>query len=86
MAGYVNRTEQLEHAVAREIKEETGMNVSSIKFNRTSFYEPSNVLMCNFTAFVENDRDFCVNEEIDYCEPHTCDFNHELGEQNSQRI
>ena len=26
-------------------------------------------------------------EEIfDYCEPHTCDFNHELGEQNSQRI
>lgn len=25
VAGYVNRTEQLEHAVAREIKEETGM-------------------------------------------------------------
>ena len=23
---------------------------------------------------------------FDYCEPHTCDFNHELGEQNSQRI
>ena len=23
---------------------------------------------------------------VDYCEPHTCDFNHELGEQNSQRI
>ena len=65
VAGYVNRTEQLEHAVAREIKEETGMNVSSIKFNRTSFYEPSNVLMCNFTAFVENDSDFCPNEEID---------------------
>ena len=65
VAGYVNRTEQLEHAVAREIKEETGMNVSSIKFNRTSFYEPSNILMCNFTAFVENDSDFCPNEEID---------------------
>lgn len=49
VAGYVNRTEQLEHAVAREIKEETGMTVSSIKFNRTQFYEPSDVLMCNFT-------------------------------------
>ena len=24
--------------------------------------------------------------EFDYCEPHTCDLNHELGEQNSQRI
>ena len=23
---------------------------------------------------------------IDYCEPYTCDFNHELGKQNSQRI
>lgn len=68
VAGYVNRMEQLEHAVAREIKEETGINVSQIKFNRTRFYEPSDVLMCNFTAFVEDDSDFCVNEEIDdYC-------------------
>ena len=25
-------------------------------------------------------------ENFDYCEPHTCDLNHELGEQNSQRI
>lgn len=23
---------------------------------------------------------------VDYCEPYTCDFNHELGKQNSQRI
>ena len=23
---------------------------------------------------------------FDYCEPHTCDLNHELGKQNSQRI
>ena len=30
----------------------------------------------------------CVIKDItfDYCELHTCDFNHELGEQNSQRI
>ena len=27
-----------------------------------------------------------VCKEIDYCEPHTCDLNHELGKQNSQRI
>ena len=27
-----------------------------------------------------------VCKEIDYCEPHTCDFNHKLGKQNSQRI
>ena len=65
VAGYVNRTEQLEHAVKREIKEETGMTVSSIKFNRTSFFEPSNTLMCNFTAFVDDESELCTNEEID---------------------
>lgn len=30
VAGYVNRGEQLEHAVSREIKEETGMTVSRL--------------------------------------------------------
>ena len=65
VAGYVNRTESLENAVAREIKEETGMTVSEIRFNRTRFFERSNTLMCNFTAFVENDAEFQTNEEID---------------------
>ena len=41
VAGYVNRTEQLEHAVAREIKEETGMSVSSIRFNLPLQESPS---------------------------------------------
>ena len=27
-----------------------------------------------------------LSRSFDYYEPHTCDFNHELGEQNSQRI
>lgn len=65
VAGYVNRGEQVEHAVGREIKEETGMTVSRIKFNRTSFFEPSNTLMCNFTAFVKDDSELSTNKEID---------------------
>lgn len=67
VAGYINRGEQMEQAVIREVKEETGMDVKRIQFNRTSFYEPSNTLMCNFTAFVENDKDLAPNEEIDHC-------------------
>ena len=65
VAGYVNRGEQLEQAVVREIKEETGMTVSRIKFNRTSFFEPSNTLMCNFTAFVKDASEMSPNGEID---------------------
>lgn len=65
VAGYVNRGEQVEHAVGREIKEETGMTVSRIQFNRTSFFEPSNTLMCNFTAFVKDASELAPNNEVD---------------------
>ncbi len=65
VAGYVNRGEQVEHAVSREIKEETGMTASHIKFNRTSFFEPSNTLMCNFTAYVKDSSELSPNSEID---------------------
>ena len=65
VAGYVNRGEQLEHAAAREIKEETGLTVSRVRFNRTEFFERSDTLMCNFTAFVPDDSELSPNEEID---------------------
>ena len=65
VAGYVNRTEPLELAVVRELKEETGMTAVRIRFNRTRFFEPSNTLMCNFTAFVKDDSELSPNYEID---------------------
>ena len=65
VAGYVNRGEAIEHAVCRELKEETGMSAHRIKFNRTSFFEPSNTLMCNFTVWVEDDSELHTNHEID---------------------
>lgn len=67
VAGYVNRGEQAEHAVTREIKEETRLDVTHIRFNRTKFFEPSNTLMCNFTAFVKTAKALHINHEIDRC-------------------
>ena len=58
----VSRREQ---AVVREIKEETGMTAYKIHFNRTRFYEPSNTLMCNFTAYVKDASELNPNSEID---------------------
>ena len=65
VAGYVNRTESLEHAVIRELKEETGLTAGRIHFNRTRFYEPSDTLMCNFTVWVRDDSEMNPNYEID---------------------
>ena len=65
VAGYVNRGEAAEHAVAREINEETGMKAARIRFNRTKFFEPSNTLMVNFTAWVEDAQALHVNGEVD---------------------
>ena len=67
VAGYVNRGEAEEDAVVREVREETGLHVSHMKFNRTSFFEPSNTLMCNFTAYVDNAKALHINQEIDRC-------------------
>lgn len=65
VAGYVSRGEALEDAVVREVREETGMTVSRVKFNRTQFFEKSDTLMCNFTAFVKDSSGMDPNYEID---------------------
>ena len=49
----------------REILEETGLHAGRIRFNRTRFFEPSNTLMCNFTAFVSDADRLHTNREVD---------------------
>ena len=52
VAGYVNRGEDAEDAVRRELREELDLSVSSLQFNRSHYYAPSNTLMLNFTVTV----------------------------------
>ena len=65
VAGYINRGEQAEHAAIREIREETGMTATRLSFNRTRFFEPSNTLMVNFTAYVSDAAAIRPNSEVD---------------------
>lgn len=64
VAGYVMKGEDAEQTVVREIREELGVSVKRIKFNRTHYFPPSNVLMVNFTVQLESEQ-LHPNEEID---------------------
>ena len=55
VAGYVNRGESAEQAVAREVKEEIGLTVHDITFNESQFFEPSNTLMLNFSCVADSE-------------------------------
>ena len=68
VAGYVNRGEQAEHAVAREVKEEIGLDVHDVTFQRSSFFEPSNTLMLNFSCVADSEDLSGMTEEVDEAE------------------
>jgi NAD+ diphosphatase len=50
VAGYVNQGEDAEDAIRREVREEMGLEVEKIHFNRSHYYDPHNTLMLNFTV------------------------------------
>ncbi len=64
VAGYVDRGEDAETAVVREVKEELGMTVSSIRYNRSHYFAPSNTLMLNYTVTVK-ESEAHPNWEVD---------------------
>ena len=63
--GLLELDETYEEAARREIREETGLTATEVRFNRTKFFEPSNTLMINFTAYVSDAAALHANEEID---------------------
>jgi NAD+ diphosphatase len=68
IAGYVNKGESAENAVARELMEETGLKADKIIYNRSQYFEPSNTLMLNFTCIIDKDSKLHTNDEIDFCQ------------------
>ena len=65
VAGYVNRGEDAEQTVGREILEETGLVAKKISFNRSKYFERSNTLMLNWTVEIEDASALKPNSEVD---------------------
>ena len=64
VAGYINKGEDAEHAVIREVGEEMNLRVVKVRFNHSHYFSKSNTLMLNYTAIVDS-MDVHENDEID---------------------
>lgn len=64
VAGYVNHKENAESAVVREVKEEVGLNVEILSFNKSEYFEKSNTLIFNFVCLAEQEE-FFLTDEVD---------------------
>ncbi|WCM71515.1 NUDIX domain-containing protein [Clostridium perfringens] len=50
------------------MKEETGLNVKDYQYMKSSYYEKTNTLMCNFICMVDSEDLSQINEEVDKAE------------------
>lgn len=63
-AGYVDKGENAEHAVRRELMEELGMEALDLRYLNSHYYEPSETLMLNYSVTVE-ETEPTPNREVD---------------------
>ena len=56
--------ETIEEAVAREVKEETGQTVNRCQYVSSYYFEPKQLIMIGFIAYV-NKSDFADSVEVD---------------------
>lgn len=68
VAGYINKGEDAEDTVRREVMEEVGLAVTSLAFNKSEYYAGSNTLMLNFSCTVAEEHFIAREGEVDHAE------------------
>ena len=76
LAGYVKKGESAEKTIAREIREETGLNVIKTKYVASRYHEPRDVLMLGYIVVV-SDGEIKLNEG-EITEARWCTFDEAL--------
>ena len=71
-AGYVKKGENVEKAIPREIKEETGLNAVKWRYFGSRYHDEKEILMLNFIVLVDEETEVQLGEEI--AEARWCDF------------
>ena len=64
VAGYVTKSENLETALRRELKEEVGLDIRKYEYNESQYYAKSNTLICNFIVQTTAEN-FTLTKEVD---------------------
>lgn len=65
VAGYINKGEDAEQTLVREVKEEIGLNIEDYQYMKSRYFERTNTLMCNFICTVDSEELNNTNSEID---------------------
>ena len=65
LAGFVEPGESLEEAVAREVREETGIEVSKVRYHSSQPWPFPSSLMLGFTAVAMNEEISIQEDEIE---------------------
>lgn len=63
ISGYIKQGETIEETVMREVYEETGQEVTSIKYIKSYYIKSNDMLMLGFAVFVKS-RPFLHSDEI----------------------
>lgn len=64
VAGYINKGENANEALLREVQEEVNLQVKKFEYNDNVYFDKSNTLIHNFISTVSSE-DFVLTDEVD---------------------